>query len=276
VTSETEAPLVVYLCYGPAKENARELRYSVETLLPDIGGDRGRIVVYTDRPQNFADLGVRTVEAGDMLRAARALGYNHLAKPLTQADALRRFQRACVMLDTDGFVRPGFDARVRAALERGGAMNQFVRDDPYPDFVAFEVELPHLGAYRLDRAAALMNNSGLVAARPDHLPLVEDTAFMIGALWKAGLTRHDIDQFCVTETFRLAGVPVALIDDVFEHYCPRWSKRYMRRRLRRRAPGQRIPFSKTRVRLFKAYWNLRLAMRKARRVLTRGAKWRSP
>jgi hypothetical protein len=98
---------------------------------------------------------------------------------------------------------------------------------------------------------------------------------MIDALWKAGLTRHDIDQFGVTETFRLAGVPVALIDDVFEHYCPRWSKRYMRRRLRRRRPGERIPFSKTRVRLFKAYWNLRLAMRKAQRFLKRGATWRS-
>jgi hypothetical protein len=269
------APLVVYLCYGPSQENARELRYSVETLLPDIDGDRDRIVVYTDRPQDFADLGVRTVEASDIVKTARALGYNHLAKPLTQADALRRFQRPCVMLDTDGFVRPGFDSRVRQALAEGGAMNQFVRRDPYPDFGPFEVELPHLGDYRLDRAAATMNNSGLVAARPDHLPLVEDTVFMIGALWKAGLTRHDIDQFCVTETFRLAKVPVALIDDAFEHYCPRWSKRYMRRRLRRRAPDERIPFSKARVRLFKGYWNLRLAMRKARRVLTKGATWRS-
>lgn len=261
-----EAPLVVYLCYGPGQENARELRYSVETLLPEIGGDAGRVVVYTDRPQSFADLGVRTVDVGEILAAARALGYNHLAKPLTQADALRRFARANVMLDTDGFVRPGFDARVRQALAHGGAMNQFVRRDPYPDFGPFAAELPHLGAYRLDRAAATMHNSGLVALRPDHLPLVEDTVTLVSALWRAGLRRHDIDQFSVSETFRLHGVPVALIDDAFEHYCPRWSKRYMRRRLRRRRPGEPVAFSKTRVRLFKAYWNMRIAVRKARRI----------
>ena len=154
-------------------------------------------------------------------------------------------------------------------------MNSHVRDDPYPDFGPFEVDLPHLGRYRLDRQAAKMSNSGLVAVRPDHLPLVEDTVVMVRALWQAGLRRHDVDQFCVTETFRIANVRVALISDVFEHYCPRWSKRYMRRRLRNRREGERIPFSKTRVRLFKTYWNLRLAMRKARRVLTRGAIWRS-
>jgi hypothetical protein len=269
---EADAPLIVYLCYGASPANARELRYSVETLLPDIDGERERIVVYTDRPQDFADLGVRTVDVRDILAGARALGYGHRAKPMTQADALSRFQRPCVMLDTDGFVRKGFDARVRWALAKGGAMNQFVRRDPYPDFGPFETVLPYLGPYRFDRTRAIMHNSGLVAVRPDHLPLVEDTIALIDALWAAGLRRHDVDQFSVSETFRLAGVEVALIDDVFEHYCPRWSKRYMRRRLRRRAPGERIAFSKMRVRLFKAYWTLRLAMRKARRSW--GALWR--
>ncbi len=249
----SEPPLIVYLCYGASPANARELRYSIETLLPDIGGDRARIVVYTDRPQAYSDLGVGVVDAADLLKAAFVGGYRHRAKPIVQADALTRFGRACVMLDTDGFVRPGFDARVRAALAEGGAMNQFVRRDPYPDFGPFATDLPHLGAYRLDGERAVMYNSGLVAARPEHLPLVTDTVALIDRLWAAGLKRHDIDQFCVSETFRLGGINVALIDDVFEHYCQRWSKRYMRRRLRRRAPGERIPYSKTRVRLFKAY-----------------------
>jgi hypothetical protein len=266
-------PLVVYLCYGRSPANARELRYSIETLLPEIGGERGRIVVYTDRPQDFADLGVGTVDASDMLAQARRVGYGHRIKPMVQADALRRFERPNVMLDGDGFIRPGFDSRVQEALEQGAAMNQFVRRDPYPDFPPFATELPHLGAYRLDRENAVMYNSGLVAARPEHLPLVEDTIALIDKLWAAGLRRHDIDQFSVSETFRLNGVRVALIDGEFEHYCPRWSKRYMRRRLRRRAPGERVPFTKTRVRLFKAYWNLRLAMRNARQLLKRGARW---
>jgi hypothetical protein len=258
------APLIVYLSYGASPANARELRYSIETLLPDIGGERERVVVYTDGPERFRDLGVVTVDATDLLKEAFSGGYRHRAKPIIQADALRRFGRDCVMLDTDGFIRPGFDARVRAALAEGGAMNQFVRRDPYPDFGPVSAKLPHLGAYSLDREKSVMYNSGLVAVRPEHLPLVEDTVALIDALWAAGLRRHDLDQFSVSETFRLAGVPVALIDDVFEHYCPRWSKRYMRRKLRRRRPGERVPYSKARVRLFKAYWTIRLAMRKAR------------
>jgi hypothetical protein len=270
------APLVVYLAYGRSPATARELRYSIETLLPDIGGEAGRIVVYSDRPQDFGDLGVGVVDASEMVAEARRADYRHRVKPMALADALRRFGRASVMIDSDSFVRPGFDARVRRALAEGAAMNHFVRRDPYPDFPAFATALPHLGPYRLDRENALMYNSGLVAARPEHLPLLEDAIVLIDRLWTAGLKRHDIEQFAVGESLRLSGVRIALIDDVFEHYCPRWSKRYMRRRLRRRRPGERIPFSKTRVRLFKAYWNLRLAMRKARRVWTKGATWRSP
>jgi hypothetical protein len=125
-----QPPLVIYLCYGPGLENAREVRYSVETLLPDIGFARDRIVIYTDRPERFADLGVEIVEASQLLQTAFASGYRHRAKPVVQADALRRFGRACVMLDSDGFVRRGFDVEVRKALTAGGAMNQFVRRDP--------------------------------------------------------------------------------------------------------------------------------------------------
>ena len=268
-------PLIVYLCYGPSPATASELRYSIETLLTDIAGDAARIVVYTDRTQDLRDLGVRLVDAAAMLSTAFVGGYRHRAKPVVLADALRRFGLPCVMLDTDGFVREGFDAKVGEALAQGGAMNQFVRRDPYPDFGPFAMKLPHLGAYRLDRDNAVMYNSGLVALGPEHLPLVEDTIALIDALWAAGLKRHDIDQFSVSETFRLAGVRVALIEREFEHYCPRWSKRYMRRRLRARRPGERVQYSKTRVRLFKAYWNLRLAMRRARRFWRDGkARWR--
>ena len=92
-----------------------------------------------------------------------------------------------------------------------------------------------------------MYNSGLIAARAEHAPLLEDALVLIERLWAGGLKRHDIEQFAVSECFRLGGVPVAAIDREFEHYYPRWSKRYMRRRLRERSEGEEIAFSKTRV-----------------------------
>ena len=268
-------PLLLYLAYGRSPATVRELRYSFETLLPEVGGDASRIVIYTDSPQAYADIGAILVDASDILRAAFACEYRHRIKPMVLADALRRFARPCVMLDTDSFIRPGFAQTIAHALSKGAAMNFFVRRDPYPDFAPFETELPHLGRYRLDRGQAVMLNSGLIAANPAHLPLVEDAITLIDRLFDAGLRRHDIEQFAIAETLRLGGVRIALIDDVFEHYCARWARRYMRRNLRRRQ-AEAIPYSKTRVRLFKAYWTLRLAMRKARQFATRGtsAKWR--
>jgi hypothetical protein len=157
-----------------------------------------------------------------------------------------------------------------------------VRVDPYRFFGSFETDLPHLGHCRFDPAASKMLNSGLVAARFEHAALIEDAVVLLDRLWQAGLYRHDLEQFAIAESFRTAAVPLRLIDREFEHYCPRWSKRYMRRRLRRHAPppsvtrsGARasIPYSKTRVRLFKFRWLAELALRSLtrRRARTKAA-----
>jgi hypothetical protein len=266
------SPLYLYLAYGRSPATERELRYSLETLRTEAGD--AAIAIYTDRPAGYADLDAAVIDATALISAARSHEYSHRLKPMALADALARFGRPCAMLDLDSFIRPDFAARVRSALDAGAAMNFFVRADSYPDFPDFETDLPHLGRYRLDPRQARMLNSGLIAVSPAHLPLIEDAVALIDRLWAAGLRKHDIEQFALAETLRLGGVNIALIDDAFVHYCARWARRYMRRRLRVRAAGARVPFSKTRVRGFKGYWTLRLAMRKARRVWRGGAIWR--
>jgi hypothetical protein len=273
----------VYLCFGKSPSVQRELRYSIETLLAEIGGDSSRISIFTDRPQDFADRPERLVDIGaDLGEMTWGRLYMFRAKPVVLALALRLHGRACVLLDTDSFIRPGFDAVAARALAEGAAMNSFVRGDPYPFFGSFETDLPHLGHYRFDPAASKMLNSGLVAARFEHAALIEDAVVLLDRLWQAGLYRHDLEQFAIAESFRTAAVPLRLIDREFEHYCPRWSKRYMRRRLRRHAPppsvtrsGARasIPYSKTRVRLFKFRWLAELALRSLtrRRARTKAA-----
>lgn len=261
----------VYLCFGKSPTVQRELRYSIETLLAEIAGDSSRVTIFTDRPQDFSDRPERLVDiAADFDEMTWGRKYRFRAKPVVLARALRLHERACVLLDTDSFIRPGFDKAVARALAEGAAMNSFVRNDPYPFFGPFETELPHLGLYRFDPAKSLMLNSGLVAARYEHVALIEEAVVLLDRLWAGGLVRHDVEQFAIAECFRIAGVPIQLINREFEHYCPRWSKRYMRRRLRRHTPtpaaeraGARptISFSKTRVRLFKGRWLLALAMR---------------
>jgi hypothetical protein len=256
----------IYLCYGPSPQTARELRYSFETLLPEIAGDASRVAIFTDRPEDFRDLAVETVDFSSELAApAGSKRYYHRAKPLALARALRLYGRDCALIDADSFIRAGFDAKVSEALAAGAAMNEFVRADPYPDFGPFETDLPHFGRYVFAHKGSRMYNSGLIAARAEHAEILEDAVVLIERLWAGGLKRHDIEQFAVSDCFRLKGVPIREINREFEHYFPRWSKRYMRRRLRERSPGEPIAFSKTRVRLFKGIWNLRLGLRKLRR-----------
>jgi hypothetical protein len=281
--SATSAPQFVYLCFGASPSVKRELVYSIATLLPEIGGDDARITIFTDRPQDFALWRERIVDIGERLMAMRWVGdgdFFFRAKPAVLAEALRLHRSPCVMLDTDSFIRPGFAAAVERALEAGAAMNSLVRANPYPFFGPFETDLPHLGHYRFDAAASVMLNSGLVAARFEHLPVIEDALVLLDRLWAAKLHRHDIEQFAVAECFRVAGVKVALIEREFEHYCQHWSKRYMRRMLRRYGPSPdvvpvaaraSIGFSKTRVRLFKGGKRARLALRMLRRRLRPGA-----
>ncbi len=261
-------PIYVYVCWGRSPQPPRELRYSIETLLPEIGGDASRVAIFTDRPENFRDLPFAVFDVAADIASGSAAGLFHLrAKPLVLARALRLYRRPCVLLDTDSFVRAGFDATVRSALEAGAGMNLFEHTDPYPDFGPFETDLPGLGRYVLDSKQSRMFNSGLVAARPEHAPLLDDALVLTDRLWSAGLKLHTVEQFAFCECFRLAGVPIQPIHRDFEHYCPRWSKRYMRRKLRARATSADapIPFSKTRVRLFKNLWLLRIWWRRLRR-----------
>ncbi len=265
ISTAALGPIYIYVCWGPSPQTARELRYSLETLLPEVA-DPSRIAIFTDRPRNFRDLPFPTFDiALDIAGAVLGRRFALRAKPLVLARALRHFGRPCVLLDTDTFIRDGFDATVRSALRTGVAMNAFEHADPYPDFGPFETDLPHLGRYVFASKKSLMFNSGLVAARPSHAPLLDDAVVLTDRLWEAGLRRHTIEQFAFCECFRLGGVPIKPIDRDFEHYFSRWSKRYMRRRLRARAAADGdalIPFSKTRVRLFKNLWLLRLGWRR--------------
>jgi len=271
----------VYLCFGKSPSVRRELAYSVATLMAEIGGDASRIAILTDRPQNFADWPQRIVDISDRIKAMRWNGefdFSFRAKPAALAEALRLFHRDCALIDADTFIRPGFAAAVEQALAAGAAMNAFVRSNPYPFFGPFETDLPHVGRYRFDCARAPMLNSGLVAARLEHLPLIEDAITLMDRLWAARLYRHDIEQFAIGECFRFAGVKLALIDRELQHYCQYWSKRYMRRMLRRRGPSPdappaaarpSIPLSKARVRLFKGGKLARLGLRALNRRVRR-------
>src|ERR1700756_367408 len=72
----------IYLCFGKSPTVQRELRYSIETLLAEIGGDSSRITIFTDRPQDFADRPERFVDiSADLAEMTWGKSYMFRAKP---------------------------------------------------------------------------------------------------------------------------------------------------------------------------------------------------
>ena len=99
---------LVYLSYGPGLHE-QENAYSVLSAYRWLGVGRPdwRIVVYTDRPDSFADFGVATVvlDARTMEEWAGPSGFGHRRKIMAVRDALQRFDGPTALLDGDTYFR---------------------------------------------------------------------------------------------------------------------------------------------------------------------------
>ena len=225
----------LYIDYGGSPDIARELRYSLATLLAEIPA--AAVVVYTDRPQLYDGLhpGVSARALGaDLPRWTRGGEYNHRLKPCALLDALQTRGGLCVLLDTDSYINPGFAAALAAACARGPAMDQFETRDPYPEIAGFAADLPG-GRYVYERARAAMFNSGLIAAKAERdMAALVDAVALIDALWDAGRRLFKIEQIAVSEAFRWHGLGVGETAPLFHHYFRRSLKRYLHWRLRAR------------------------------------------
>lgn len=252
----------VYIDYGVSENIHLELRYSLSTLL-----DQGRslnidVVVYTDKPDVYADLPVRTVDiTPKVLEFSRQGLYYHRIKPCVLLEEMRANSRPCVLLDTDTFVRAGFIERLSSALDgRSAAMDVYYGLDPYPEIAGFTAVLPHAGPYRYDPGEAVCYNSGLVAVNPGrHIQAVEDSVALIDALLDDARSLFTIEQIALSECFRMHGVQVKTMRPLLQHYYRNSQKRYMHwhiRRLQKQQgdgfrPGPAvIPFTQNRVRFF--------------------------
>jgi hypothetical protein len=230
-------PTFLYIDYGPSHYIARELRYSLSTLLAEYPGGDSRIVVYTDKPKTYDGLH-HLVRARDISRDIGAMTRDgalpHRIKACVLLDALKSEHDACVLLDTDSYIMPGFAEALAGALAAGAAMDHFEEHDPYPELAGFRADLPHAGRYDYDSVHSVMYNSGLVAARPTrHLAVIEDAVALIDAMMDAGNRSFKIEQISFSESFRLHAAPVAEMRPLFQHYFRRSTKRYMHWRIDR-------------------------------------------
>jgi hypothetical protein len=221
----------IVLQFGKTPVYRKELRYCLRSLLADRPEAAGHIVIYTDDAAAYADVqGVAEIVdiAEDLPRFTQQGSYIYRAKICVLIDALQRFGTACVFLDTDSFILPGFGVALQAALGQGACMNHFIERDPFPDATGFEIALPSGKTYLYRREEALLYNSGLVAVRPEHLPALDDAlAFLDAFLPPTRTMRHDQEQFAIGEMLRLHGIAIGENRTTFIHYCSRWWKNYM-------------------------------------------------
>jgi hypothetical protein len=255
-------PTFLYIDYGPSPYIARELRYSLSTLLAEYPDGDARIVVYTDKPKTYDGLHDRVRArdiSGDIAAMTRHGALPHRVKACVLLDALKSGDDDCVLLDTDSYILPGFADALTRALASGAGMDHFEEHDPYPELAGFRADLPHAGRYAYDPVHSVMCNSGLVAARRTrHLAAIEDAVALIDAMLDAGKRSFKIEQISFSESFRLHEVHVAEMRPLFQHYFRRSTKRYMHWRIDRwlkRAPDFEVgrPFiahSRNVVRVF--------------------------
>lgn len=234
-------PTFVYIDYGASPDIGLELRYSLATLLAEAPS--ARVVVYTDKPEDYARLHPAVTPRAlgdDLARWTRGGAFNHRIKICALADAVDTCGGLCVLLDTDSYVEPGFAAKLEAASAVGPVMDHFERRDPFPEWAGFVADLPG-GRYVYDSNAAIMYNSGLVAVRAgrDEAALADAVA-LVDALYDSGRRIFLLEQFAFSETLRRRGLPIGEMAPAFQHYFRRSLKRYLHWRLRareRRHPG---------------------------------------
>ena len=222
----------LYLDYGGLAQYRRELKYSLISLMAGLDPAQARIVVYTDAPGVYGGWPVTVVDMAGQVAAWSGNGlYHHRIKPEVVRDALARFHAPVLFLDSDSIVRPGFHAEVAARMADAVVMNRFEKTDPFPALAGFRTALPHLGLYRYDRQNSRMYNSGLIGVRPRHAPMLEDTLAFIDALIGRARKFPTIEQFALSEVFRLNGVAVAEVHDSFLHYWQGRRRIYMADRI---------------------------------------------
>ncbi len=229
--------LFLYLAFGSRPDIPVQLKYSLFTLIQHVPSARGHIVLYTDAPHRFRHWPVELIELNRITEAhGKEITYPFLLKPLAVRHALATFGRPVLCLDTDTWVRPGFEADVFWKLESGAILNAFEKWNPYPALSGWCARLPHLGRYAYDPDRSWMYNSGLIGLKPDALRLLDDAIALIEALVDQRLGTHTLEQFAISEALRLYGVKVRECRRYVVHYHRRSLKRYVTSKLARIMP----------------------------------------
>ena len=244
-----------------------EMQYSISTLMANSSAPH-RIVIYTDHPERYTDLGVEIVDIRSIDEPYFGdRGYILRLKPCVLLHALRQNGGVCVFLNSDMFFYPGFTAAVNSMIEEGVIFWEFCNRPPVSIFPGDLSGFPHRALHNPGREFRSDGNSGVVGLKSGWgEPLLEDVLWLIDEMRARGERGGLLEQCSFFEVAWLHGRPVLDTRAWVNHYCTRSKKRYMHWRIKKLIEKQgrplppaepSIPLTITRVKLYQYYWDVK-------------------
>ena len=244
-----------------------EMQYSISTLKADSSAPH-RIVIYTDHPERYADLGVEIVDIRSIDEPYFGdRGYVLRLKPCVMLHALRHNGGVCVFLDSDMFFFPGFTAAVNAMIEEGAIFWEVYDRPPVRHFPPELQAYPNAGLHNPSPVSHPDGNSGVIGLKSGWgEPLLEDVLWLIDEMRARGDRNGLLEQSAFFEVAWLHGRRALDTTAWVNHYCTRSKKRYMHWRIKRLigkhgrplpVAEPSIPLTMAHVKLYQYYWDVK-------------------
>jgi hypothetical protein len=205
---------LLYFCYGD-KSIFREAIFSILSLQQLPVDKSTQIVVYSDRPEAFAALGVkvRTLTEAKLSEWMGATNYIHRRKLMAVIDALERYGGSVAFIDCDTYfqkpagllfkmIGPG---RSCLHIAEGRLKETRTRQNARISHLIESGEFHDLSGKRLVISPdAMVWNSGVLGVHSSDLPLMQEALNLCDQLWKqdqitepAEERAHTLEQFAV-------------------------------------------------------------------------------
>jgi hypothetical protein len=219
----------VYLLYGPNEACFLEAAYSVGTLLKRIDPASGRVIIFTDQPEKIAAWPVVCESITGQLAAMQGeTHFIHRTKLCVILRCLEQYSGNVLFLDSDTFVRGDLRSLTNKLSPGRVIMDSFESKNPLPELTAFQTTFSDRSSYHYTKAAWMCNSGVMGVQRQDAL-LIQHALELCDALLATGSKRHTLEQFSLSEIFRISRAEIIYSKDVIVHYVK--TKTYMRRKI---------------------------------------------